>query len=344
MADLRALLQRADRPLLIVGGGDWNATAARDISAFAAANDLPALASFRAQDIVDNALPQYIGALGVGGDLALRERVKHADLLLLVGDRLSELPSDDYTLLDIPAPRQTLVHVFPDPDELGRVYQPALGIVAGMPEFAAQARALAPVDATRWTALRAQARAAYETYRDGARRDGDLDWAALFAQLRAQLPVDAILTNGAGNYTGLVHRYTRFSQHRSQIAPVNGTMGYGVPAAVACGLAQPERRVVAFAGDGCFMMHGHELATAVQYGANILIIVMNNAQLGTIRMHQERRFPGRMIGTDLVNPDFVAYAQAFGAHGERVTRTADFAQALTRALAAGRPALIELRY
>jgi acetolactate synthase I/II/III large subunit len=339
----RALLEQARRPLVIVGGGDWNAQAADDIRAFVAANDLPALASFRAQDVIDNALPQYIGALGVGGDPWLRERVKQADLLLVIGDRLSELPSDDYSLLAIPSPTQTLIHVYPDPDELGRVYQPALPIVSGMPECATLLRALAPVDANAWRGWRADARAAYEAYLAHVPSGALLDIPEVFAQLRARIPSDAIITNGAGNYTGLVHRYTRFSRHRSQIAPVNGTMGYGLPAAIACKLAQPERVVVAFAGDGCFMMNGQELATAAQYGVNVIMIVMNNNQLGTIRMHQERRFPGRVIGTDLVNPDFVAFARAFGAHGERVERNTDFAPALDRALVAGRPALIELR-
>jgi acetolactate synthase-1/2/3 large subunit len=202
---------------------------------------------------------------------------------------------------------------------------------------------LPSLDAAAWSDWRREARVAHEAFCAHELSDAALDIPEVFAQLRARIPRDAIITNGAGNYTGLVHRYTRFSVHRSQVAPVNGTMGYGLPAAIACKLAQPERVVIAFAGDGCFMMNGQELATAVQYRANVLTIVLNNGRLGTIRMHQERRFPGRVIGTDLVNPDFVAYAQAFGAHAERVERTAEFAPVLDRALAAGRPALIELR-
>jgi acetolactate synthase I/II/III large subunit len=343
-AELRALLQNAERPLVIVGGGDWSTEAAYDARAFVQANNLPVLASFRAQDVIDNVLPQYIGALGLGGDLALRERIKQADVLLVLGDRLSELPMDDYMLLRAPTPAQTLIHVFPDPDELGHVYQPALAIASGMPECAAALRALAPLDSTAWATWRTEARAAYEAHTRAVPTGAALDLPLVFAQLAHALPVDAIITNGAGNYTAFVHRYLPFAHYRSQVAPVNGTMGYGVPAAVACKLSAPERTVVAFAGDGCFLMNGQELSTAIQYDARILIIVMNNGSLGTIRTHQDRRFPGRVSGTDLINPDFAAYARAFGAHGETVTRTADFAPALARALAAPTAALIELRY
>jgi acetolactate synthase-1/2/3 large subunit len=343
MRHLGMLLSSARRPLVIVGGGDWDAQAANDVRAFVAEADLAVVASFRAQDIVDNGMAQYVGVLGVGGDPLLRQRVKQADLLLVVGDRLSELPSDDYSLLAIPTPAQTLIHVYPDPDELGRVYQPTLPIASGMREFAAALHLIPSLDSAAWSDWRHEARVAHEAFYAHEPSDAALDIPEVFAQLRARIPRDAIITNGAGNYTGLVHRYTRFSVHRSQVAPVNGTMGYGLPAAIACKLAQPDRVVIAFAGDGCFMMNGQELATAVQYRANVLTIVLNNGRLGTIRMHQERRFPGRVIGTDLVNPDFVAYAQAFGAHAERVERTAEFAPALDRALAAERPALIELR-
>lgn len=342
LAQLRALLVDAERPLLIVGGGDWSAHAADDLRMAVRANGLPAVASFRAQDIVDNRLPEYVGALGVGGNPALRERVKQADLIVCVGDRLSELPMDDYQLLRVPTPEQTLVHVFPDPNELGRVYQPHLPIVSGMPEFAAALRAVPPVDGARWRAWLAEGRAAYERYTHPAASSTAADVGAIITHMRERLPSDTMITNGAGNYTGLVHRFTQFTTFRTQVAPVNGTMGYGVPAAVACKLLHPERTVVAFAGDGCFLMNGQELATAMQYQLSILIVVINNRMLGTIRMHQERRFPGRVMGSDLVNPDFAAYARAFGAHGETVMRTDDFPAALERALAAGRTALLEV--
>ena len=340
---LRVLLAAAERPLMIVGGGDWTAQAADDIRAVARANGLPVVASFRAQDIVDNRMAEYLGALGVGGDPQLRERVKQADLILCAGDRLSELPMDDYQLLRVPTPVQRLVHVFPDPNELGRVYQPRLPIASGMPEFTAALRAMPAVDGARWRDWLANGRADYARYTQPAPSNVALDVAAVIAHLRERLPADSMITNGAGNYTGLVHRYTQFETYRTQVAPVNGTMGYGVPAAVACKLLHPERQVIAFAGDGCFLMNGQELATAMQYRLPILIMVVNNGMLGTIRMHQERRFPGRVIGSDLLNPDFAAYARAFGAHGETVTRTADFPDALERALGAGRAALIELR-
>ena len=343
MAELRARLAAAERPLLLVGGGDWNAGAAGDIRAFAQANHLPTVASFRAQDILDNAMPEYVGALGVGGNPQLQQRLAAADLLLAVGDRLSEMITDDYTLLRVPQPAQALVHVFPEPAELGRVYQPQLAIVAGMPEFAAAARALPPSDGSRWAAWAAAARAEYEAYLQPGPTPGALDLGAVFTFLRQRLPPDTIITNGAGNYTAWCHRFLQFHTYRSQVAPVNGTMGYGVPAAVAAKLVQPARMVVAFAGDGCFLMNGQELATAVHYGLNIIVIVINNGMYGTIRMHQELRFPTRTIATALSNPDFAAYARAFGAFGAVVERTAEFAPAFEAALAAGSPALLELR-
>jgi acetolactate synthase I/II/III large subunit len=243
----------------------------------------------------------------------------------------------------VPRPRQKLIHVFPEPSELGRVYQADLPILAGMAEFAAAARAMPPVDGVRWAAWANAARADYERYLHHEPRDGALDLGAVFAYLRQRLPSDAIVTNGAGNYTAWCHRFLQFSVYRSQVAPINGTMGYGVPAAVAAKLVHRERIVVAFAGDGCFLMNGQELATAMRYGLNIIVVLINNAMYGTIRMHQERRFPGRQIGTDLSNPDFARYAEAFGAYGQVVLRTEEFAPAFERAAAAGRPALLELR-
>jgi acetolactate synthase I/II/III large subunit len=343
IATMRELLAAAERPLMIVGGGDWSTGAADDIRAFAQANRLPAVASFRAQDIIDNRAAEYVGALGVGANPALSRRIEQADLLLVAGDRLSEMVTDDYRLLSVPRPHQQLIHVFPEPSELGRVYQADLPILAGMTEFAAAARAMPPVDGARWAAWADAARTDYARYLQHQPTGGALDLGAVFAYLRERLPRDAIITNGAGNYTAWCHRFLQFSVYRSQVAPINGTMGYGIPAAVAAKLAQPERMVVAFAGDGCFLMNGQELATAMRHELNIIMIVINNAIYGTIRMHQERRFPNREIGTDLVNPDFARYAEAFGAYGEVVTRTAEFAPAFERAAAAGRPALLELR-
>lgn len=347
MQTLRELLAASARPVMIVGGPGWTARAAQDIAEFASANQLPAVASFRAQDIVDNTRSNYAGALGVGGDPALGEAIARADLVIAVGDRLSELATNDYTLLSVPRPAQQLAHVFPDPDELGRVYQTDLAIVASMPEFAAAARAMAPLSEPRWAAWTAELRTRHLAHARPPESHARVDLPAIMAQLRAALPANSILTNGAGQYTALCHRYLSFSEHRTQVAPVNGTMGYGVPAAVAARAARPDHIVVAFAGDGCFLMNGQELATAVQYDLPIIVIVINNSQYGSIRMHQEKHFPARPIGTALRNPDFAAYARAFGASGAVVIETAEFAPAFARALAqvqtARQSALIEIR-
>jgi acetolactate synthase-1/2/3 large subunit len=339
---MRQDLASAERPLAIVGGSGWTTQAVADVGAFLDAAGIPTAASFRCQDIVDNRLAIYCGDLGLGVNPALAARVREADVVLAIGTRLSETETGGYTYLTPPEPAQTLVHVHPDPAELGRVYRPSLGIVSTPGVFAASLRTLEPIDGSRYGAWRAAARADYEqTLRfDPAPGDG-VDLAAVVTQLRERLP-DAIVANGAGNYTVWVHRFWQFSRHRSQLAPQSGAMGYGVPAAVAAKLVHPERPVVAFAGDGCFLMCAQELATMVANDLQILVIVVNNGILATIRMHQERHYPGRVMGTDLVNPDFGAFARSFGAYGERVAETDAFAPALERALAAGGPALLEL--
>jgi len=343
MDRLRGLLEQARRPLMIVGGSDWTPEAVADIQSFAAANRLPTAAAFRAQDLVDNRSAAYVGDIGLAINPALARRVQDADLLLVVGDRLGEAVTGGYTLVDTPRPAQTFAHVYPDPDELGRVYQADLPILSGMPEFAAAARALRPVDATRWARWTEEARDDYLTHLRPAPTARGLDLGEVVAYLRERLPRDAIVTNGAGNFTLWLHRFYQYSTYRTQLAPTSGAMGYGVPAAVAAKAVHPGRIVVAFSGDGDFLMNGQELATAVRHGLNIVILVVNNGMYGTIRMHQERAYPGRVAGTNLVNPDFAAYAEAFGAHGAIVERTSDFAPAFERALAAGRPALLELR-
>jgi acetolactate synthase-1/2/3 large subunit len=268
--------------------------------------------------------------------------VREADVLLAVGTRLSETETGSYTYLSPPDPSQTLVHVHQDAEELGRVYRPELGIVSSLPEFAAAARALEPLDPGRHADWANAARADYETTLEHDPAPGDgVDLAVVIEHLRGRLP-DAIVTNGAGNYTVWVHRFWQFSSYRSQLAPLSGAMGYGVPASLAGKLVHPERPVIAFAGDGCFLMCAQELATMVANDLAILVIVVNNGMLGTIRMHQERNYPGRVMATDLVNPDFAAFARSFGAYGERVERTEAFADALERALAANGPALLEL--
>jgi acetolactate synthase-1/2/3 large subunit len=346
MAELRDRLARAERPLAVLGGGGWSAEAKADFEAFAEANDLPVACAFRCQDYFDNTHACYAGDVGLGVNPALARRVREADLLLVVGARMGEATSGGYTLIDVPTPRQTLVHVYPGAEELGRVYQPALGIQAATPAFAAAARALEPVTPAPYAGVREAARQdylAWTTPPAAKASTGTVDMAQAIADLRERLPDDAVICNGAGNYAAWVHRYYRYRTYRSQLAPTSGSMGYGLPAAVAAKLAAPERPVIAFAGDGCFQMTGQELATAVQYDAAILVIVVNNSSYGTIRMHQERQYPHRVVGTDLRNPDFAALARAYGAHGELVSDQASFAPAVERALASGTPSLIEVR-
>jgi acetolactate synthase-1/2/3 large subunit len=334
------LLAEAERPLIVVGGGGWNEQAGRDVIAFAEASNVPVAASFRRQDYVDNGSSAYVGPLTIGMDPALAARVRDADVILALGTRLGEIATQQYSLLDVPRPRQTLIHVHADQDELGRVYEPDLPIVSGSPQFAALLR---PVDGSARTAWAAEGRAAYLANLQHVPLPGDLQLGDVMALLRERLPDDAVITNGAGNYTVWAHRFYEFHRYGTQLAPCAGAMGYGVPAAVAAKLMYPERIVVCLSGDGDFLMSGQELATAAQYGAAVVVLVVNNGMLGTIRMHQERHHPGRVVGTELANPDFVAYARAFGAFGALVERTDDFAPAFEAALADGRPALIELR-
>jgi acetolactate synthase I/II/III large subunit len=344
MARLRDLLAAATSPMAIVGEGGWTAQAGADVAAFAEAHAVPVAASFRCQDYVDNASPAYAGHAGLGMDPALARRIGEADVLLAIGGRLGEIPSDGYTLVRPPVPTQRLVHVHPDPAELGAVYQPELGIVSGLEAFAAAARALEPAGAEGRADLLQAARGEYErNLREARDLPGPLQLSAVMTALRERLPPEAIVTNGAGNFSVWAHRYYEFHNYPTQLAPRSGSMGYGVPAAVAAKAVHPDRPVVCLAGDGDFMMTGQELATAVQEELDIVVLVVNNGMYGTIRMHQERRYPGRVVGTDLRNPDFAAYARAFGAHGALVERSEDVAGALDEALSCGRPAVVELR-
>jgi acetolactate synthase-1/2/3 large subunit len=343
LAQLRTLLAAAERPLMILGGSGWDLDAVRAIRRFAERNDLPVACTFRRQHLFDNRDPHYAGDLGIGPNPALAERVRSADLIVAVAARLSEVPTSGYTLLDVPRPRQRFVHVYADPDELGRVYQADLPIAAGPAPFAHAAAALEPVDASRWAEWTAAARRDYDAWRIPTQSGAQLDLAAVVRWLDERLPDDAIICNGAGNYNTWLHRFFRYKAFGTQLGPTSGAMGYGFPASIAAKLRHPERIVVAFAGDGCFTMSGHELSTAMQYGANVVVLVINNGMYGTIRMHQERNYPGRVIATDLCNPDFVAYARAYGAHAALVERTEEFAAAFDAALGAGKPALLELR-
>jgi acetolactate synthase-1/2/3 large subunit len=340
---LRELLAAAERPLVIVGGGGWSTEAAADLQAFAEGSVLPVATSFRRQDYIDNDSPCYAGVLTIGQDPALASRLRDADLLLVIGSRLGDIATRGYTTLEPPSTPQTLVHVHADPDELGRVFQPDLPIASGSPQFLAAARALDPVNASRRTAWTESARSDFVSSLRHRRGPGELDVGDVMEHLRGRLPADAILTNGAGNYTVWCHLYYVFRRYRTQLAPCSGAMGYGIPAAIAAKVVHPERTVVCVSGDGDFLMSGHELAAAVQEKLAIVVLVVNNGMYGTIRMHQERLFPGRVASTDLVDPDFVAWARAFGGYGESVVRSEDFPAALERALGQERPALLELR-
>ena len=342
IADLRQMLAAASRPLVILGGGGWSASAAADMRTFASNQEVPVAVSFRRQDYFDNMHPGYAGDLGVGVNPKLVERVRQADLLIAVGTRLSEIAAQGYTLLDIPRPKQRLVHIHADPAELGRVYQPDLAVQANPRPAAAALASLLPIEKRSWSAWTAAAHQDYLDTIKPVRVPGRLQMAEVMAHLGERLPEDAIVTNGAGNYAVWATRFRVFRHYRSQLAPTSGSMGYGLPAAVAAAAVHPDRTVVCFAGDGCFLMTGQELATAVQYGLRLVVLVVNNGMYGTIRMHQEREYPTRVSGTELRNPDFAALARAYGAFGARVERTADFPAALDEALAFEGPALIEL--
>jgi acetolactate synthase-1/2/3 large subunit len=343
MHRLQACLASARQPLVLLGGTGWRPEGREAITRFAEQNGLPVACAFRRQDLFDNRHPHYVGEVGIGVNPTLAKAIGQADLLIAVGTRLGEIVTGGYTLLDVPVPRQRLVHVLASPEELGRVYQAEVQVLSHMNAFALAAAALAPVRHAPWQAWRDTLRADYERYVTPAPRRAVLDPADVIVSLRDALQRDAILTNGAGNYSAWAHRYFQFSHARCQLAPTSGAMGYGVPAAIAAKLRHPERQVVCLAGDGCFLMTSQELATVRRHGLAIVFIVFNNGMYGTIRMHQETNYPGRPIGTDLCNPDFVMYAESFGLQAERVSHGADFAPALQRALAAPGAALIELQ-
>ncbi len=341
MQRLRTLLEGAKRPLLLAGGGGWSAGACDDLRAFAEANELPVAAAFRRQDILDNRHPNYAGVVGLGIDPQLRARIDATDLLIVLGSQLGEIVSDGYRSFTFPKPRQTLVHVAAGIDELGKVYQPDLAINGGMAEFCSAARAMEPVAAA-WRGEAVVAHAAYLAFSTPGDTTGALDYARIVAWLSETLSDDAIVANGAGNYTVWIHRYFRYKRYGTQLAPQAGAMGYGVPAGVSAAIRHRDRVVVSISGDGCFQMNGQEIASAVQQRAKVIFIVVNNGIYGTIRMHQERHYPGRVSGTDLVNPDFAALARAHGIPGATVRRTEEFEPAFEAALAADGPALIEL--
>jgi len=340
---LRERLEQAERPLLIVGGSGWTEAARDDMTRFAEAWELPVATAFRRQDLIDRRSPVAVGELGTSLDPALGQRIKTADLIVLAGARLSEIDSQAYTLIEAPKARQTLVQVFPAGEELGRVSVADIAIVSAPPPFAAACAALPPPERRPWREWTRHLRDLAEADFKPQPCPGELDLGIVVQQIAERLPEDAIICHGAGNYTGWVQRHYPFRRFRTQIAPVNGSMGYGVPAALAAQIVHPDRAVVAFAGDGCFLMTAQELATARRHDLKPLIVIVDNNRYGTIRAHQERAFPGRTIATDLVNPDFVAFAHSFGAWAEAVERTEDFAPAFERARTSGRLAVLVLR-
>lgn len=344
MAELQKLLWAAKRPIALLGGARWSEAAVQRFMRFAERFELPVACSFRRQMLFPHDHRCYAGDLGLGVNPALIARIREADLVLAVGGRLSEIPSQSYALFGIPDPGVDLVHVHPDPEELGRVYRPRLAINAAPTAFTAALEGVQPPTGIPWAGAAEEAHGRYLAWSDprAIAHPGELQMGAVMAHLAEVLPDDAIVCNGAGNYATWIHRFWKFRRYGTQLAPTSGSMGYGTPAAVGAKRLHPGREVVAFAGDGCFLMNGQEFATAVQYDLPILVIVVDNRMYGTIRMHQEREYPGRVTATALRNPDFAAYARAFGGHGETVTRTEEFAPALERARAAGRPAILHL--
>jgi len=351
LARLRELLGGARRPLVVAGGPGWSEAAAANLKTVAEASRLPVAVSFRSQDVLDNRSPSYAGDLGVSANPALAERVRAADLLVAVGPRLGAITTGGYRLL---VPRQRLVHVHPGLGELGRLYQPDLAVNAAVGPFLAAWRSAPPVPGDAWAAWTQAARDNYLAWvrswparpaSPGASAPGPspVDLGQALATLRERLPDDAIVASGAGNYTAWVHRFFQFRRHGTQLAPKSGAMGFALPAALAAKVLHPRRTVVAVAGDGDFLMTAQELATAVQHRLDVVVLVVNNGMYGTIRMHQERAYPGRVTATELQNPDFPALAEACGAAGEAVADAEAFPAALDRALGAGRPALLDLQ-
>lgn len=340
---LQDRLSKAQRPVMIVGGPGWSTDVQKAVEAFADRFDLPVAPAFRYQDYIDNRHRCHVGCAGIGIDPALSAAIKASDLLIVVGARLGEMTTSQYELLAIPNPTQFLVHVHPSPDELGSVYRADLPIAATAQGFAEVLAKLQPPAKIAWSGLRAELRAAYERSLKPIALPGSVKLAEVVRTVSQMLPEDGIVTNGAGNYAAFVHRYFEYKRYRTQLAPTSGSMGYGLPAAIAAKLAHPTRAVVNFQGDGCFMMTSQELATAVQYALPIVTVIANNGVYGTIRMHQERDYPNRVVGTTLMNPDFAAYARSFGADGTTVEATEDFAPAFAQALRSGKPSVIELK-
>jgi acetolactate synthase I/II/III large subunit len=344
MSRLQKMLWAAKRPVALIGGSRWSEAACAALMRFAERFALPVATTFRRGHLFDALHPCYAGDLGIGPNPKLLARIKAADLVLLIGGRLSEMPSQGYTLFDIPEPQTKLVHVHPGADELGRVYRPALAVNASPTAFCSALEGLQPPNEIAWKGESDIAHADYLAWTETATKvPGAVNLGEVVVWLRENLPADAIITNGAGNFAGWIHRFYRFRKYNAHVAPTSGSMGYGFPAAIAMKTLYPERPVVCVAGDGDFLMTGQDFATAVQYALPIVVVLADNSLYGTIRMHQEREYPGRVIATDLRNPDFAAYAMAFGGYGALVEKTADFPAAFAQAVATAKPSIIHLK-
>ena len=344
MSRLQKMLWAAKRPVALIGGSRWSEAACAALMRFAERFALPVATTFRRGHLFDALHPCYAGDLGIGPNPKLLARIKAADLVLLIGGRLSEMPSQGYTLFDIPEPQTKLVHVHPGADELGRVYRPALAVNASPTAFCSALEGLQPPNEIAWKGESDIAHADYLAWTETATKvPGAVNLGEVMVWLRENLPADAIITNGAGNFAGWIHRFYRFRKYNAHVAPTSGSMGYGFPAAIAMKTLYPERPVVCVAGDGDFLMTGQDFATAVQYALPIVVVLADNSLYGTIRMHQEREYPGRVIATDLRNPDFAAYAMAFGGYGALVEKTADFPAAFAQAVATAKPSIIHLK-
>ncbi|MGD9869281.1 MAG: thiamine pyrophosphate-binding protein [Hyphomicrobiales bacterium] len=343
IAAVSAAVTQAKRPLMLIGGPGWSGRTRDLVTAFAERLDLPVAATFRYQDYMDNRHPNYAGHMGIGIDAGLAKRILGADLLIVMGPRLGEMTTGAYSLVKPPTPEQKLIHIHPGAEELGSVYRtdvPVLSTLGAFAERLADIEAPASIPWKDWTR---GARADFEAYARPVETPGAVKMEQIVSHISRTVPDDAIITNGAGNYAAFVHRYFTYRGYKTQLANTAGAMGYGIPSAVAAKLAAPERTVISFNGDGCFMMNGQELATAMQYDLPIIMLVVNNGMYGTIRMHQEREYPNRVSGTTLHNPDFAAYARSYGANGERIERTEDFPGVFAAALKSRKPTLIELK-
>lgn len=343
MSAVSNMLAQAKRPAMIIGGPGWSATVREQVCAFAQRMDLPVIAAFRYQDYIDNRHPNYAGHMGIGIDPNLAKRIREADVLLVMGPRLGEMTTGAYTLVKSPNPDQKLIHVHPGAEELSSVYRTEIPVLSTLAGFAAHLQNIKTPDTIAWKGSATEAHAEYEEFFEPLVTPGNVKMERIVSHISDVLPDDAIITNGAGNYTAWIHRYYRYRSYRTQLVTTSGSMGYGLPAAIAAKLAFPERKTVCFAGDGCFLMNGQEMATAMQYELPIVTIVVNNGMFGTIRMHQERDYPNRVSGTELQNPDFAGFARSFGANGFIIEKTEDFAGAFEDAINSDKPSLIELK-